>query len=122
MSGAPGKVLWFQWTPACLREKPQLRPAKKNHRLSRLIGPPRLIDWSHSFSVSFDVLRPCSRSSGVRFWPSMALLAKNPARIPLKVLPPSFGMTLTTAPSAFVSAEMPVVCSTISCTAAALIW
>ena len=52
----------------------------------------------------------------------MLSLAKNPAAMPLNVLPPSFGMTLTTAPSAFVSAETPVVCSTISCTAAELIW
>ena len=87
-----------------------------------MIGPPRLSDWSHIFNVEFAVSRPASRSSCVRFWLSMLSLAKNPAAMPLNVLPPSFGMTLTTAPSAFVSAETPVVCSTISCTAAELIW
>jgi hypothetical protein len=42
-----------------------------------------------------------------------------PFTMVLKVLPPSFGMMFITGPSAFTSAEMPLVCATISCTAAA---
>jgi hypothetical protein len=40
----------------------------------------------------------------------------------LKAFPPSLGTTLTVTPSALLSAEMPLVCSTISWTTAELSW
>ena len=122
VDGAPGAVFWFQKTPSCRREKPQLRPAMKNHTRSRRIGPPRLSDWSHIFSVLFDRFRPRARRSAVRFSLSMPSLEKKPAATPLNWLPPSLGMMFTTGPSAFTSAPMPLVWSTISSIAAALIW
>ena len=115
-------MFWFQKTPSCRREKPQLRPATKYHTRSRRIGPPRLNDWSHILSVLFDRVRPRDWRSAVRFSLSMLSLEKKPAAIPLNWLPPSLGMMLTTGPSAFVSAPMPLVSSTISSIAAALIW
>ena len=87
-----------------------------------MIGPPMLTDSSKSFSVLFASRTPRSCSSGVRLSPSMLSFAKNPARSTVKSLPPSFGMTFNAGPSALVSAEMPLVCSTISSMTAALIW
>ena len=51
----------------------------------------------------------------------MLLLAKVVAKIVRKVLLPSLGMMFTTTPSAFVSAEMPLVDITISSTDEAVI-
>ena len=80
VDGAPGTVFWFQKTPSCFREKPQLRAATKYHTLSRRIGPPRLSDWSHIFSVLFDVVTPRDWRSAVRFSLSILSSVKNPRR------------------------------------------
>src|SRR5207244_3546312 len=50
------------------------------------------------------------------------VIENRPAKIVLNELPPSFGMMFTTTPSAFVSAEMPLVDITISSTDDAVSW
>ena len=86
------------------------------------MGPPRLAASSKIFTVLFAVCSPRARNSSVRLALSMPLPLYVPLRMVLKVLPPSFGTTFITGPSALTSAEMPLVCSTISSTTAALTW
>jgi hypothetical protein len=122
---APGGVrkvscVLFQKVPAWLRASRQLRGATKNQRRSRLIGPPTLTDSSNSLMVLFAVCRPRSLRSCDRLVASRAGFAKRPATIVLNVLPPSFGITFSTTPSALLSAVIPLVDSTISSIDAAL--
>ena len=94
----------------------------KNQSLSLLIGPPSEADSSNSFWVLLTVFRPRCLNSSLRLSPSRLLLENRPASVVLKVLLPSFGMMFTTTPSAFVSAEIPLVDITISSTDDAVSW
>src|ERR1700676_1027380 len=121
---APRNVpcVWFQYTPASARANPQLRPVPKNHSRSFLIGPPRLADSSKSLTVWLDVVRPRAISAESRLEPSKLWLVYWPLMFVRNVLLPSLGTTLTTMPSALVSAEMPLVDITSSSTDAELSW
>ena len=76
----------------------------------------------HRISLEVYAFNPRARRSLVRLSLSIEWLLKSPFKMVLNVLPPCFGTTFITGPSALTSAETPVVCSTISWTVAALIW
>jgi hypothetical protein len=66
------------------------------------------------------LVSPRARNSSLRLSDCILFPKYSPETLPANVLPPSFGIMLTMAPSALLSAEMPLVDIEISCTVSAL--
>ena len=101
---------------------PHVRAAPKNQILSLRIGPPTLSALSKILLVRLPVDRPRALRPSSRLLLSNLSLVNSPLAMNLKVLPPSLGTMFMTGPSELVSADMPLVLSTISSTTAALTW
>src|SRR5436190_14083675 len=104
LANAPGTglIVWY------------LRRLAKNHRRSRLIGPPPAPLTSHELLTPAGWLMPKLMSVSFRLLPVDHFPASLKKPDPLKVLPPDLGTRFTCGPPFSASASAPETCTCIS--------